>query len=156
MKKNVATKTRKVEPQQIIESVPTPVVTSPEEKSLLDKAASFADNVVNPEDHPEDPPVTKQASSDEPTEDDDEESQDDLDNEDKDDAGESTAEPPSPTNMSPVSPQLNEMKSDDGNTTTVETYSPPNLIKPMEKEDMEKFVAEQRAQAQTGLLCGCI
>jgi hypothetical protein len=141
--------------QPVIESVPEAAVSSPETKTLTDQVASFADNIVNPENHP-DEPVTKQ-SSDDPTEEDDEESQEDLDNEDKDEAGESTAEPPSPiNNMSPISPLLDQIKSEDGNTTTVETFSPPNSIKPMEKEDVEKFIAEQKAQANTGLLCGCI
>jgi hypothetical protein len=145
-----------VEPQPVVESVPSPIATSsPEEKTFLEKASSFADNIVNPENHPEEP-VTKQASSDDPTEDDDEESQEDLDNEDKDDAGDSTAEPPSPTNGSPLSPLLDQIKSDDGNTTTVTTFPPPNSIKPMDKEEMEKFIEEQRAQENTGLLCGCI
>jgi hypothetical protein len=145
-------------PQPVEETrSPTPVVvksaSQTEERTLQEKMNSFADNIVNPENHPEQP-VTKQ-SSDEPTQEDDEESQEDFDNDDKVDVAESTDAPDATSPTSATSANLiDQVKSDE--STKIETISPPNSIKPMEKEEMEKFIEEQRAQQNTGLLCGCI
>lgn len=145
-------------PQPVEETrSPTPVVvksaSKTEERTLQDQMNSFADNIVNPENHPEQP-VTKQ-SSDEPTEEDDEESQEDLDNDDKVDVAESSDARDATSPTSATSANLIDLvKSDE--STKIDTIPPPNSIKPMDKEEMEKFIEEQRAQQNTGLLCGCI
>lgn len=146
--------------QQTIERSPTPIVLSKnsaadDQRTLAEKANSFADNIVNPENHPDkvdEEPLMKQASSDEPTEDDDDESQEDMDKEESPDSPTASAMAGSPNMVTPTT--LQDVRSEE--SKIVETISPPNSIKPMDKESMEKFIEEQKAQQNTGLLCGCI
>lgn len=138
-----------VEEQPVVEErSPTPAVSKAEsmgqssvpERTLQDKVNSMMDNVVNPENHPEPVPAVKSVPSDEPTDEDDEESQDD---DDKD-----------LTDLPTATTGVPDVRSDE--SKVVETISPPLSIKPMDKETMEKFHEEQRAQQNAGFLCGCI
>lgn len=116
-----------------------------EQRTMEDKVNSMVDNIFNPENHP-DPALAgvKANPSDEPTDEEDDDSQDDEDR----------AMDDLPTNTTGEPSMVPDVRSEE--SRLVETIPPPNSIKAMDKESMDKFTDDQRLQQNTGFLCGCI
>lgn len=121
------------------------------EQSTTAALTSLVDNIINPENHPDEPKQTdkeKVLPEDAPT--DDEESEEDEDEEEETPEKADDAPKTGESSQNAESLVLNVFSEE---SKVVETIPPPNSLK---REEMGSFIEDQKAQLNFSYLCGCL